>query len=167
MNSKLPWYRHGWVWALIAIPATAVVAGFTTLWLAISSDDGLVVDDYYVRGKEVNRVLERDHAATQLGLESTVELDPSAQTLDLRLTAAAADYRLPEHVTLRLLHATRDGLDRTLQLAGDGSGRYHSALAQLAPGHWYLQLEADDWRLNGSLMVPGATLVQIDAAPLK
>lgn len=42
---NLPWYRHFWVWFIIALPASAVIAGFITLWLAMSRPDHLVVDD--------------------------------------------------------------------------------------------------------------------------
>jgi len=41
----LPWYRQFWPWFIIALPAAAVIAGFFTLWLAISRPDYLVVDD--------------------------------------------------------------------------------------------------------------------------
>ena len=40
-----PWYRQFWPWFIIALPASAVVASFFTLWLAISNPDPLVVDD--------------------------------------------------------------------------------------------------------------------------
>jgi hypothetical protein len=40
-----PWYRQFWPWFIIALPASAVIAGFFTLWLAISRPDHLVVDD--------------------------------------------------------------------------------------------------------------------------
>ncbi len=40
-----PWYREPWPWVLIALPLLAVVAGFATLWLALSNPDYLVVDD--------------------------------------------------------------------------------------------------------------------------
>ena len=33
------------MWFIIALPASAVVAGFITLWLAISRPDHLVIDD--------------------------------------------------------------------------------------------------------------------------
>jgi hypothetical protein len=42
---NLPWYRQFWPWFIIALPASAVIAGFITLWLAISRPDHLVVDD--------------------------------------------------------------------------------------------------------------------------
>jgi len=41
----LPWYRQFWPWFIIALPASAVVASFITLWLAMSRPDHLVVDD--------------------------------------------------------------------------------------------------------------------------
>jgi len=34
-----PWWRHGYVWLVIAGPLIVVVAGFFTLWLAIRTPD--------------------------------------------------------------------------------------------------------------------------------
>ena len=42
---NLPWYKQFWPWFIIALPASAVIASFFTLWLAISNPDYLVVDD--------------------------------------------------------------------------------------------------------------------------
>lgn len=40
-----PWYREPWPWVAIAIPLAAVIMGMTTLYLAVSNPDYLVVDD--------------------------------------------------------------------------------------------------------------------------
>jgi len=40
----LPWYKSPWPWVAIAIPGAAVVMGITTLVLALSNPDPLVVD---------------------------------------------------------------------------------------------------------------------------
>jgi len=40
-----PWYKQFWPWFIIALPATAVIASFITLYLAISRPDYIVVDD--------------------------------------------------------------------------------------------------------------------------
>ena len=40
-----PWYREPWPWVIIAIPLAAVIMGMTTLYLAISNPDYLVVDE--------------------------------------------------------------------------------------------------------------------------
>ena len=42
---NLPWYRQFWPWFIIALPMTAVIASFITLWLAISHPDHLVVEE--------------------------------------------------------------------------------------------------------------------------
>jgi hypothetical protein len=158
-----PWYREPFVWLLIAFPLTAVIAGFATLWLAVTTDDGLVEDDYYLRGKEINRVLARDQAAATRGLQGRVELDDAQHELLIRLTARA-QATIPDNVELKFLHATRSGIDRILILARQSDGSYRAPLPELAPGHWNVQLAAQDWRLVGSLYVPGARSIDIRPA---
>lgn len=153
-GSAKPWYREPLVWMLIAIPLSAVVGGFITLGLAITSDDGLVVDDYYKRGKEINRVLRRDHAAARQDLGGKLLIVPEKRILSLSLSARDTT-RLPVKAHLKLLHATRSGFDQEVDLDRTPEGKYHGLLTRaLAPGHWYLQVEADDWRLVGELHLP-------------
>jgi uncharacterized protein len=71
-----PWWKFGHVWLVIAGPAIVIVAGFVTLWLAMSRPDPVVAEDYYQRGIDINKTLEhpekslapamkgRNHAAT-------------------------------------------------------------------------------------------------------
>ena len=40
-----PWYHYPWPWVAIAIPAVAVIMGMTTLYLALTNPDYLVVDE--------------------------------------------------------------------------------------------------------------------------
>lgn len=74
--SAAPWWKFGHVWLIIAGPAIVIVAGFVTLWLAVSRPDPVVAEDYYRQGIEINKTLEspekslapamkgRNHAAT-------------------------------------------------------------------------------------------------------
>lgn len=72
-----PWWKFGYVWLVIAGPAAVVVAGFITLYLAISRPDPVVDAAYYRKGIEINKTLPagapaalapavqaRNHAAT-------------------------------------------------------------------------------------------------------
>jgi hypothetical protein len=78
-----PWYREPWPWFLISLPATAVIAGLTTVWIAATSADGLVVGDYYKAGLAINQTLARDDAARALALHATFEIEDDALALTL------------------------------------------------------------------------------------
>jgi hypothetical protein len=34
-----PWYRNGWVWLVIGIPAATVAGCLVTIWLAVTNPD--------------------------------------------------------------------------------------------------------------------------------
>ena len=57
-----PWWTHGHVWLLISGPALVVIAGFVTLWLALGTPDPVVAEDYYRRGLDINKTLDREKA---------------------------------------------------------------------------------------------------------
>lgn len=75
-GASLPWWKFGHVWLVIAGPAVVVIAGFITLYLALSRPDPVVEPDYYRKGVEINKTLDaaasglapavqaRNHAAT-------------------------------------------------------------------------------------------------------
>ena len=65
-----PWYREPWPWLLMAGPATVLVAGAATTWIAFASSDGLVAEDYYKQGLGINRRLAREEAARKLGISA-------------------------------------------------------------------------------------------------
>ena len=163
MQDIRPWYREPLVWLVIAFPFIAVVAGIATYIIADRTEDGLVVDDYYKKGKEINKSLARDYAATRLGLHGGLRLDAKAQQVVVILAADRRDA-LPPVVTLRWLHGTRSGFDRNQELQRQSNGDYRADYPELAPGHWYVQLEAQDWRLQGSLHAPGETRLDLRPA---
>jgi len=155
MNSALhpkPWYREPWPWFLISLPATAVIAGLTTVWIAATSADGLVVGDYYKAGLAINQTLARDDAARALALSATLQRDDG----DLALTLTGRLQAWPDQLSLTLAHPTRQGLDQILVLSHAGGGRYRASLPALPAGKWHAQLadSASAWRLSGVLYTP-------------
>lgn len=138
------WYRHPWPWLLMIGPATVVAAGCVTLWLALRSDDGLVVDDYYRRGLAVNQTLDRVARSAALGLSAQVSVDADG---DCTVALNARDA-LPAAVRLRLIHPTRAGHDRSVQLVVRPDRRYHGRLPDFTPGRWLVSVEGEDWRLG-------------------
>lgn len=138
------WYREPIAWLVMGLPATAVVVGLYTYWLAATTSDGLVVDDYYKEGLAINRDLARDDRAQALGLTAQIALTADSVTIVLTARNAA---NLPDALQVSLVHATRPGLDRRLLVQAAEPGHYRAALAGLPPGHWHVHLEAGDWRI--------------------
>ncbi len=146
LATSKPWYRERWPWLLAIMPALAVVGGFTTAWLAVTSNDGLVVDDYYKQGKAINQTKERDRLAASLGLEA--ELVPTGKALQVNL---AGHMQTPPGVlSLKIMHPTRMGDDHELKLAWNGSA-YIGKLPALSGAHYRVQItpEFGNWRLAG------------------
>ncbi len=151
------WYREPMVWMIILIPFSAVIMGGVMLTLAVTSDDGLVTDDYYKKGLRINRTLERDALAARYEIAAEIMLGAPGESVEVSL-AGNADFQAPEIVHLRLFHTTRSGLDRELRLRRVATGRYLASGPHLEPGAWQVQLDADGWRLNGRL--PSSALPQ-------
>lgn len=147
-----PWYREPWPWFLMSLPATAVIAGLTTVWIAVTSYDGLVVGDYYKAGLAINQTLARDDTARAMGLAATLQTGDGSLTLSLagRMTS------MPAKVTLSLAHPTHQGRDHLLTLHHAGAGHYRATLPDMPAGKWQAQLVDDrsTWRLSGVVHTP-------------
>jgi hypothetical protein len=161
LNTGERWYRQPMVWMIIAIPLSAVIMGGVMLSLSISSFDGLVADDYYKKGKEINRVLERDSYARAYDLSAVVTINPSGEVL-AELKHEPGLLR-PDQIQLKLLHRTRSGLDKTVPLEAFGNQHYRGNLEALVASHWLVQLETDTWRINGQATLPGDQSIQLSA----
>ena len=151
-TSKSPWYHEPLVWLVIFFPAMAVIGSLFTIYLAIHSNDGLVVDDYYQQGLEINRVLARDQAAKFHSLQAILDFNRDSKLIYLTLSAKP-NYVLPNQIELKLSHHTQH-FDNRVILERVDNALYRSPLPDLQPGNWYVELAADDWRLLKSLQVP-------------
>ena len=154
-NAVRAWYREPYVWLVITFPATAVVAGVITLWIAIVSYDGLVRRDYYKHGLEINRVLKRVEMAKTLGLEMTVAHIANADSDRLEVAVSANDsFEFPELITAYVTHLTRQSGDRIVALSRVGeAGHYQIETSKLPAGPWQLQIETDEWKLDRRFIV--------------
>ena len=150
-----PWYKQRWPWILISLPATSVVVGMILLYFAITTADGLVVDDYYREGRAIDRTVARSLYAGELGLFADMQFRP--ESVSIRLTANEVDA-LPESVIVTIAHPTRAGNDQVLTLRGE-DGIYTGLVAPLTAGRWNIQLEDHDrtWRLAGPVILPSET----------
>ncbi|HTY02831.1 MAG TPA: FixH family protein [Rhodocyclaceae bacterium] len=158
VSATKPWYREPWPWYLMAGPGIVVIAAFFTLWLAISTSDGLVTDDYYKKGLAVGQTIAESDRAASLGLEVRARF--TADGVVLSLTSAADEqeaYRPPQTLTLTLSHPTRAGLDQSVTLVQE-QGRYTGRVRLPTSGHWLVLVEDDakTWRLMGNVVLPAS-----------
>lgn len=165
MNSKAAtleatpkrWYQEPWPWFLMAGPFVVVVAAFVTAWIAVTTSDPLVTDDYYKKGLAVNQTLAQSKLAAEMGIEARLRLTDNRA--EVGLTSAADDSNhMPAPAVLRLTlsHPTRAGLDQTIELKLVGGQRYAGELRLPASGHWIVMVEdgAQTWRLFGNAVLP-------------
>lgn len=152
------WKQEPLVWLLIAIPSTAVVMGVVMITLAIQSSSGMVVDDYYRKGKQINLVLARDQLAHELGLAAGLSLVADSSLDDSGRVEIRFDPEVSvipgERIELRLVHATRPGLDQDLIFENHQRHQLEAGLQLPGPGRWNIFLQTADWRLTGSLQYP-------------
>jgi hypothetical protein len=159
------WYREPWPWLLMLGPLVVVIAGLATAYLAVVSDDGLVVDDYYKEGLEINQRTARDQRAADLGIAAELVLGGGGDRVRVLLQANEG-VRMPDSLTLRIAHPTRPALDQTLSLRSEGGRVYGSLLQPLQGERWHVILEEgrQEWRLVGEWVVRPETVLQLQAA---
>ena len=146
------WYLEPYVWLIILLPFSAVVGGIVTVWYAVESSDGLVVDDYYKRGLAINKVLDRDRAAQRYGIETTLEFRTGSPVATVILKGNPT-FTAPEMISVSFLHATRSGHDRKRTLVRVAPDTYQGPMPDLIRGRWNIVIEAQDWRVLDSMTV--------------
>ena len=144
-----PWYREFWVWFVIAFPLAAVVAGVSTVIIANSGDDSLVVDDFRKVGLIARRETALEREAEKRDIAVTASIDRKSGQIMVRLEGDAA----PETLSLGLFHPTRRDLDRSALLLRDQAGLYRGNIGRDVLGHWYIQVQdnENDWRITDRL----------------
>ena len=152
-ESTRPWYKEQYVWMVIFFPMLAVIGGFAMLYMAIETYDGLVVDDYYKKGLEINRVLERDKSASAYQLVADVSIERQMEEVEIKFSANS-DFVYPTSIDVSFLHATRAGLDKQVKLLKTQDKMYQGNLPALEPGKWYVHIQQDDWRIINIINVP-------------
>lgn len=162
MNAHIgkPWYREPWPWILMAGPAAVIVAAVFSAYLAISTSDGLIADDYYKQGLAVNKTIASSEYARKHGLSVGLRIIEGG--FAMKLSARDKAFASPKSLVVTLSHPTRAGMDQTstFELTGDS---YVGKLRLPASGHWIVLIEDEPktWRLLGNVVLPtsGETVI--------
>jgi hypothetical protein len=123
-------------------PFVAVVASLASAWMAVTSDDGVVAQDYYKQGITINQRLARMAPdAGPLGAKITV-----GERGEVRARIEGL-VESPKNVRLMLAHPATAARAEVVILRLDADGDYVGALAKQTPGRWIVTLESVSWRL--------------------
>ena len=150
IDKSRSWYQEPYVWMVISFPLSAVLAGIVTTYLAIISYDGLVVDDYYKQGLEINKRLDREQFAQQYGLSIKASLRHDKLVVDFNNDSS---LDIPTQLTATVSHATKPGFDQTLSLTREEKNQYVVAPVSLPAGRWYIDVGTAEWRVTDVLVV--------------
>jgi len=152
-EDTLPWYRQFWPWFLIFLPASAVVAGLYTLYIAIQSQDSLVVDKGKSIGEATEQALLSERRAMDLGLSADLDINLETGLVVARLSAS--EYiEPPVSLQLQLSHPAFQHRDISIQMArslpdAEGNATWSGHFASVPDGRWYVVMRSGEWRLNG------------------
>jgi hypothetical protein len=158
-----PWHKHPLVWMMIAIPFSAVIMGVVMIWLALDTDDGLVADDYYKQGLEINDVISLDRKATELKLSAVINFDSTGKVINFEFDKGLLES-YPDTLQLNFQHATHAGSDVHVVLNHGIDDQYIGYLQQvISEGVWYFEVSDADWKLNARNYVRAKNVIQLQS----
>ncbi|WP_298079647.1 FixH family protein [uncultured Cardiobacterium sp.] len=143
--NPIPWYKNHILLLIILIPLATVCGSMYTIYLAVSSKEAPVLEDYSKTGLSPQK---RHEGRTTI----TATLADGAITLQ-------RDPPSIEPLTLTLQHASKAALDQTHTLQADAPNHYPlpAAVQQTLPtATWYLSLAPADktWKIKGKYPHP-------------
>jgi len=163
-EDTLPWYQQFWPWFIIALPAAAVVAGLSTLWIALQTGDSLVMRSDDGVNTATERIIAAERQAAQYGLVATVTLDAQTNAVLVSITASDATD-LADTLELYMRHPTMASRDVPITLRRalpDASGNplWAGHFSQPLSDRMIMTLSSQDsWRMTTEWS--GESIVQL------
>jgi hypothetical protein len=148
-----PWYRQFWPWFIIALPASAVVAGLTTVWIAMQTTDSLVVQSEDGVRNASDRQISAERLASELGLAAIIAIDSSTGVISAIMRSGELD-EIPATLDFELSHPAFADRDQAITLTKampdeQGNPRWVGHFVSVPQGRFYAVLKSGDtWRLT-------------------
>lgn len=119
--------------------AIAVLDGIF-VYLAVSTQSGVVTDQAYEKGLAFNQTLSAAQSARDLGITPVFKIQ--GQELTWKLTDRHGGPATGAAVTARLVRPVQEGYDQTYTLSEVEPGLYQARIAPPLPGAWDIYLKA-------------------------
>ncbi|MDJ0708799.1 MAG: FixH family protein [Woeseiaceae bacterium] len=147
-----PWYRQFWPWFIIALPASAVIAGLTTLWISMQTTDSLVLVPEQGVKTAADRQVAAARLASELGLAAAIDIDLTTGVVTAVMRSGDLD-NAPATLEFEMSHPTIAARDHLITLNkampdADGNPVWVGHFVALPQGRYYAVLKSDDWRLS-------------------
>ncbi len=172
-TDSLPWYKQFWPWVLIALPLASVVAGLTTLYIAVSNRDALVIEKWHKDGKAIYSESSSLQVAADFALHGSLLIDELTGEifLDLKnqdtdtLDSTLKEFKYPKALLLKIVHPTLAARDQYLSLPNTSSQQYRGQLDQSIVGSRFLYLSDEDesWQIKFKMSFPSRQPVSFSA----
>jgi uncharacterized protein len=147
-----PWWKEPMVWLVAGLPATAVVASFTTYYIAATNPDPLVNLDNPKFVVAPDNEIARERRAAALGIVGEMVIVEG--NVSMRLSGRL--NTMPASLEWILMDATQAVPEVRVQLQGDGNGLFMGRISETLSGNkqWILEPSDQVWRLAGGLVLP-------------
>jgi len=141
-------WRSPWVIAWISLVVIVLGVNATMVVLAITTNPGLVRDDYYEGGRDVERtIMTRLKAEHDLTMSIDTPADVQAEvptTVRFVVVDAAGQPVSPDKVTYYAYRPSDAHLDFSTPMEQEAPGRYAARVTFSAAGAWDSLVEIDD-----------------------
>ncbi len=148
-----PWYRQFWPWFIIALPASAVVGGLTTVWIALQTTDSLVVHAEDGVRKAADRRISAQRLASEMGLAALIDINPDTGAVSAVMRSGDL-VDVPVALEFELSHpafADRDQVITLNKAQPDENGNpvWVGHFLTVPDGRFYAVLKhGEQWRLS-------------------
>ncbi len=159
-----PWYKEPWAWLVFFLPLSAVIAGITTLIIANTDPDTLVVGDYYKKGKAINLEISKIKNAQKLGMAFALKFHDG----ELVIKPTGIDKKFPL-LNVNFYHPTLEEKDFYFAMTADASGNFRQIVEQDVSGKWRLTITPfeEHWKIQNNISLPQNDFIDILPKPIE
>jgi hypothetical protein len=146
------WYKQFWPWFLIIVPLTSMVVSFTMMNFAFTTQDSMVVDDYYKEGKGINVKLQAIERAKALNIQADVRVTNDA----IEVSFASGQNIDGQALVVDFYHSTQEHKDFSVNVFKDAQNVYRAPIENATNGKWRVSLHPMDesWKLQKQISLP-------------
>ena len=149
-----PWYKHPWLWFLIAVPVVSVALSFTMLFVALDNKDSEVEGDWRKNKKAIQENFNRENYASALSINALLSVNGNQLTVKISSPYPLDKDALPKQLNVIFSHPTHENKDLRLVLNQQNNGDYQTTISQEISGRYYLDVNTTVWRLKETIEMP-------------